>query len=197
MKRLPGVRLLVLGETHGVLAGPAVSGLLHGSGHCPAQVTHGQPKGAADGRVGPVSRAKYRRAAMNAQPVGNRPADDDHRRGPACGSGDGANVELGLQYRLDRRQDHREVVGLAPCHHAVDGDLLYRDRAIQGRNPAQNAGARHLTGLQHLQNQVLGGRHDGQPIGPTLVVKVVVYLADRPGHLETAGRFSGACFTHR
>jgi hypothetical protein len=80
-----------------------------------------------------VTGAQDGRPTVDAEPPGDRPADDHDRRCASRRGGDGAGVELGLQHRLHRRQHDREVGRLTPSHHGIDGDLLDGDGAIPWR----------------------------------------------------------------
>ena len=101
---------------------------------------------------------------------------DRHRRGQQA-----VHVELVGAGGLDRGEHDGQVLGPAPGQHGVDRDLL--DRALDevGRHDGDDLVGRPGRALEHAQHPGLGGRHDGQAVGPAAVehrLDLVLELAE-------------------
>ena len=132
-----------------------------------ADVELHQPDRPANGAVGLPAGTVGARTAVEAEVVANWPVDDD-QRGAGMSSGlDGVEVEHRVAHGLHCSYNHRQVLGTAPGHHRIHGQLLHRGRAPNGRNLADDVLGTQRSRGQHGSYTLGSGRDDRQAVGPT------------------------------
>ena len=124
-ERLPGRRGLVLGHAVAVLARVALRGAVLAAGPRAAHVLQHEAQGAPDHRVGAMPLPQRVAAAVDAEPERERAVDDHERRAGMRGGLDRLQVERGLAHRLDRGEDHRQVLGQRARQHRVHRHPLH------------------------------------------------------------------------
>ena len=97
------------------------------------------------------------------------------------------HVELVRACCFDGRQDPRQVFGLASGHHRSDGDLLDGDVHEVGRHGRNDVARRSRRTRQHAHHPLLGGRHDGQAVGPS-AGEHHLHLVFGLGHVDATRR---------
>ena len=113
--------------------------------------------------------------------------DDDHLVG-AAGGGRRAGEVVGFdEGGADCRDHHGEVLGFAAGHDGVDGQLLQRGAGVSRLHRAQRVLGVGVDGRQHPADGVLGGGHDGQPVGPALLPEVVLHGREGLGDAHATG----------
>ena len=166
---LPGAPLLVLREGHAVVR-VAVALIPHVAepGHGAAlPILREEAVGPADGGVGVAVGSHRAGARVHRDLVPDGAIDDGHGRHGARAAAPRRHPGGG------ESQDHGEVLGPRPRHHGVHGHLL--DGVLPVLAEVRGAHAPdHLVGLasragQHGGHALLGGEHDGEPVGPVAV----------------------------
>ena len=97
-------------------------------------------------------------------------ADDDHGSGGVAGGLEAVEVEAFIQQGLDGGHDDGHVLGLAAGHDGVDGDGLDGGDAVAGRHDADDVEGVPSAGVDHALDRILGGRDDGEAVGPAVLV---------------------------
>ena len=187
VQRLPRAAGLVLGEAEAVPARRAEGGLVHLPRRETGDVADYQAEGSPDGGVGAEAGAEAAGVGLDAEAGRHRAVDYHHLHGPAGGGRGARQVEAVAHGRLHRRYDDRKMLGLAAGHDGVDGELLQRGPRVAGLHHAQGALRVGVKGGQHGADSVLGGRHDGQPVGPALLPEVVLHGGEVSGNALAAG----------
>ena len=128
VQRLPGADLLVLGEAQPDLAGLAERRAVKAARKPAAGQADHQPQRAPDRHVGAPAGAERADPAVEADRIAHRAVDHHHLPDGLGGDRLAADVEGRLECRLDRGDDHREVLGAAAGEHRARGHALERHR---------------------------------------------------------------------
>lgn len=137
----------------------------------------------ADGGVRPIALAEHVHAMVHPDRPGSRTVGHDHRAHRHGGGEDPVDVERVGADRLDRGDHPREVLGTAPGHHRVDGDLLDRDLDQIGRHDGDDLVGGSGGALEHAQHPGLAGWDHGQAVGPA-AVEQGLHLVLEPGQFH-------------
>ena len=129
-----------------------------------SDVQEDEPDGAADGGVGAEARAEAPAAGVDAHGAPVLAVHDNEGRHGMSGRLHAVEVERGIEHRLHRRGDDREMGRLAAGHHGVDGELLEGGLTPERGHGPQRAIGR--TAGEHGPDALGGGGHDGQSIAP-------------------------------
>ena len=171
VQRRPRALRLVLGDHVGVLARVArrCRGRARpGSVPITLRITRrtARPTVALERQPGP----KRLSPAVEVEPPRDGPVDD-HQDGGAAGGGGGPVIAPPrVGDALDRRHHDRHVLGPAARHDRVDRHLLGAHRHLAIRDEGDLRVRLEARRVQHGAHRRLGGRHDGQAVGPPLAV---------------------------
>ena len=191
VKRLPGARLLVLGEADAELAGVTERRSVERAGACPAGQREEQTQRPADRHVGARAGPECSHAAVDPERLAHGPVDDEDRARRLRGDADSVGVEAGLERGLGSRTDDGEGAGAA----AQRGRRRRRGaRASRRRAPAARGRAR-TTGRRRRASPRPVRASAGSPVARRSNPARSCPRArrDRPPRRTSSGRRSRAC----
>ena len=129
--RRPGAGVFVFRQTHAELGRQADEVGIACPGFAVADIDQTQTQGSANRRIGAIDHPRPHRRGprVDPGPFGNRSIHQDDRRFRMAGDLHVPVVHLGLGQAVNRRQQHRELLGAATGHDRVNGDLFNRRQA--------------------------------------------------------------------
>ena len=164
---LPFLVRLILREAEGVLAGCAEGGAVDLAGTPAADVAHDQVERASDGGVGAVTLPEHVEPRVHPDAAGDGPVDDDERRGEAGAAQDAVQGEVGIERRLQRREQDGHVLRLAAREHGVDRRLLDRTRRVVRGDVTDDVLRCSRRAREHAQDPFRGRGDDWESVRPS------------------------------
>ena len=98
----------------------------HGGGPSTADVLHNQSNSAPNGCTAAPTWTQCAERVIDIERIDIRTTDDDGRGDIFIRGLNAAKVKRRVRNGLYRCHNHREVLGLAACHHGIGGNFLYR-----------------------------------------------------------------------
>ena len=157
VKRLPGARLLVLGEADPELAGVTERRPVERAGACPAGQREEQAQRPADRHIGARAGAECSHAAVDPERLAHGPVDDEDRACGLSGDRDSMGVEAGLERGLGSGDGRRGRLRAAPGEDGARGEALECRLAVRRRHGAERE--RRVGAAEHRLHP-LGRRRD-------------------------------------
>ena len=152
---------------------------VHAARTATADIADHELQGPADGEVGAVALAEHVDTAVHTDGLRARTVTDDDRTHRHRGGQHAVDVELVGARGLHGSKHPREILGFATGHDGVDRNLLHRD-LHEVRWHDRNEFVRSVRGsLEHAQHAGLGGRHDGEAVGPAALEQCLHLVLER------------------
>ena len=139
------------------------------AGQGAADVTHHQTDRPPDREVGPPARSEQVVAGVDVELAGDRSIHDHEHRGAAGRRPRPVITPARVTDPLDRRHDHRQILGLAAGHDRVDGDLLGGDGHRPVLDECDLLARRQARRLEHRAHSIRRGWDHRKTVGPALL----------------------------